>query len=79
MIITMVPTKVLTGKDGVKLVVLQNQNGAGGANLLFGSQPTQLNTGQGTLVAPGGTTPQLTINEDLWVRGDTGNVQLRVI
>jgi len=78
MTVTTVPAKIASGKYGRKLIVLQNNNGAGGSNLRFGSQPSQL-LKAGTVIAPGGTTPQLSIADDLWVVGETGNVDLQVV
>jgi hypothetical protein len=72
------PVKIASGKYGSKQVVLQNNNAALASNLRFGNQPSQL-LSQGTVLAPGGTTPQLTISGDLWVQGETGNVDLQVI
>lgn len=79
MIVTVAPCKIFNANAApTKQVVLQNQNAPAGPNLFFGSKANTL-LQDGTLVAPGGATPQLTINEDLWVRGDVGNVQLRII
>lgn len=78
MIITVVPTRVLKGSASRPInIVLLNNNAGGGANLEFGNQPHSLGS-EGKVIVPGGVTPQLSIVEDLWVRGVAGNVDLRV-
>ena len=78
MLVTIVPTKVISGRPSKPIqLVLQNRNAALAANLLFGEDPLQL-LFSGKVIAPGGTTPQLSIAGDLWVRGDVGNVDMVV-
>jgi hypothetical protein len=68
------PTKIARAEGSLKFIVISN---GGPVAIKFGRDPLSL-ANEGTSIASGSTSPQITVTADLWIMAIAGQATIQV-